>query len=158
MGRGGGKERKRKNKTAFITQHVLRTDGAELCIKAFYVAHVVERGSRARARVRNKMFSGEFSHLNPGVSPAVININTAGAAQHGTARLGSARSRSRPSQPEHLHTAAFASRRGLKMAKRLGDVPVANFFPRGFWLEVDVCAWKLSPPFLPESNDQHATI
>lgn len=98
-------ERKRKNKTAFITQHVLRTDGAELCIKAFYVAHVVERGSRARARVRNKMFSGEFSHLNPGVSPAVININTAGAAQLSTARLVPAlgrRSRSVSTQlPSH---------------------------------------------------------
>lgn len=81
VGKGGGEERKRKNKTAFITQHVPRTDGAELCIKAFYVAHVVMRGSRASARVQNKMFSGEFAHLNPGVSPTVININTAGAAR-----------------------------------------------------------------------------
>lgn len=60
---------------------MLRTDGAELCIKAFYVAHVVMRGSRVRARVQNKMFSGDFTHLNPGVSPTVININTAAAAR-----------------------------------------------------------------------------
>lgn len=84
------KERKRKNKTAFITQHVLRTDGAELCIKAFYVAHVVMRGSRRAARVQNKMFSGEFSHLNPGVSPVVININTAEASQHSCLRIATA--------------------------------------------------------------------
>lgn len=57
--------RRRGYKTAFITQHVLWTDGSELCIKAFtlllYFCTRVENEPACGTKCLAK-----FSHLNPG--------------------------------------------------------------------------------------------
>lgn len=58
-------KRRRGYKTAFITQHVLWTDGGELCIKAFtlllYFCTRVENEPACGTKCLAK-----FSHLNPG--------------------------------------------------------------------------------------------
>lgn len=57
--------RRRVYKTAFITLHVLWTDGGELCIKAFtlllYLCTRVENEAACGTKCLAK-----FSHLNPG--------------------------------------------------------------------------------------------